>query len=371
MQTIEEKGRHRLLARFHLDGPLLIAILCLCVISLVTLYSASGQNITVVLSQAKRILIAMGIMFLVAQFDPNKYQKWSLPLYLINLLLLVAVYLSGDVGKGAQRWLDLGFIQIQPSEISKIVVPLILAWFCNHKQLPVRFSEALVSLLILAIPCAFVFIQPDLGTSILIASSGIFVIFLAGIRWRYLLASFILTLIALPTLWFTALKDYQKDRIKTFLNPELDPLNTGYHIIQSKIAIGSGGLRGKGWLQGTQSHLEFLPERHTDFIFAVFSEEFGFIGVIALIALYAFIVFRGLQIATHAQTTFGRLLCGSLTLTFFIYVLVNIGMVSGLLPVVGIPLPLVSFGGTSLVTMMASFGMIMAIATHRRLHTHY
>ena len=284
-------------------------------------------------------------------------------------MLLTAVLLFGHVGKGAQRWLDLGVTKFQPSEIMKLVVPIMIAWYVSQHDLPIKMSKIIIAFILVLLPTLLIARQPDLGTSLLIASSGIFVIFLAGASWKLIGACVGLASAFAPILWMFLMKPYQKQRVLTFLNPEQDPLGSGYHIIQSKIAIGSGGIDGKGWLQGTQSQLEFLPERHTDFIFAVFSEEFGLIGVGLLLTVYLAIVMRGLWIAVNAQHAFTKLLAGSLTLTFFVYVFVNIGMVSGLLPVVGVPLPLVSYGGTSMVTLMAGFGILMAVSTHRRFNS--
>ena len=367
MQTTEERQRNPWLAKLHLDGPLMLGLIALCVVSLVVIYSAGGQEIGLVQRQAIRMGVSFVVLFIVAQLAPDIFRTYAFPLYVIGVLMLVAVMFFGVTGKGAQRWLDIGVTRIQPSEIMKLAVPMMVAWYCAKVPLPIRFSSVFMGLLIVLLPTMLIARQPDLGTSVLVASSGIFVLLLAGISWRLILAGGVTAAASLPLFWFFLLRDYQRQRILTFLNPETDPLGSGYHIIQSKIAIGSGGVEGKGWLQGTQSQLEFLPERHTDFIFSVFSEEFGFVGVVALLALYGFIIFRGMLISMRAQSNFKRLLGGSITLTFFIYVLVNIGMVSGLLPVVGVPLPLISYGGTSMVTMMAGFGILMGIATHRRL----
>jgi rod shape determining protein RodA len=354
--------------RLHIDLPLLLGILCLMTLGLFVVYSAGGQDIAIVYRQIKRIGIALIVMLFIAQIPPLSYQKWSVPVFVFGLLLLVAVLLFGHVGKGAQRWIDLGFIKFQPSEIMKLVVPIMIAWYLSQYDLPAKLGKIVIAFILVLIPTLLIAKQPDLGTSLLIASSGIFVIFLAGASWKLISICLGLASAFAPILWMFLMKEYQKQRVLTFLNPEQDPLGSGYHIIQSKIAIGSGGLNGKGWLQGTQSQLEFLPERHTDFIFAVFSEEFGLIGVAILLMVYLAIVMRGLWIAVNAQQAFTKLLAGSITLTFFVYVFVNIGMVSGLLPVVGVPLPLVSYGGTSMVTLMAGFGMLMAISTHRRFH---
>ena len=355
--------------KLHIDFPLLLGILSLMALGLFIVYSAGGQSIDIVYRQAVRLGVAIVVMLAVAQIPPLVYRKWAVPVFVLGLLMLVAVLLFGHVGKGAQRWLDLGFMMFQPSEIMKLIVPIMIAWFISQQNLPVRMSTIVLAFLLVLIPTLLIAKQPDLGTSLLIASSGIFVIFLAGASWKLISVCIGLGSAFAPVLWMFLMEDYQRQRVMTFLNPEQDPLGSGYHIIQSKIAIGSGGIDGKGWLQGTQSQLEFLPERHTDFIFSVFSEEFGLVGVGILLSVYLFIVMRGLWIAINAQHAFTKLLAGSITLTFFVYVFVNIGMVSGLLPVVGVPLPLVSYGGTSMVTLLAGFGMLMAISTHRRVHT--
>ena len=354
--------------RLHIDLPLLLGILSLMTLGLFIVYSAGGQEIDIVIRQSIRLGIALVVMFAIAQIPPLSYRKWAVPVFILGILMLIAVLLFGHVGKGAQRWLDLGFMKFQPSEVMKLVVPIMIAWFISQSSLPVKLSNVFFAFILVLIPTLLIARQPDLGTSLLIASSGVFVIFLAGASWKLIGFCVGLASLFMPILWHFLMKDYQKQRVLTFLNPEQDPLGSGYHIIQSKIAIGSGGLSGKGWLQGTQSQLEFLPERHTDFIFAVFSEEFGLIGVTVLLTVYLAIIMRGLWIAVNAQHAFTKLLAGSLTLTFFVYVFVNIGMVSGLLPVVGVPLPLVSYGGTSMVTLLAGFGMLMAISTHKRFH---
>ncbi|RUO21200.1 rod shape-determining protein RodA [Aliidiomarina iranensis] len=367
MQTTEERQRHPWLAKLHIDGPLLLGLIALSCVSLFVIYSAGGQDLGLVQRQVIRMGISFGVLFIVAQIAPDTFRTYAFPVYIAGLLMLVAVMFFGVTGKGAQRWLDIGVTRIQPSEIMKLAVPIMLAWYCARNPLPIRFLQVLGGLLLVIAPTLLIAQQPDLGTSVLVASSGIFALFLAGMSWRLVFAGIVALGASLPVFWFFLLREYQRQRVLTFLNPESDPLGSGYHIIQSKIAIGSGGFEGKGWLQGTQSQLEFLPERHTDFIFSVFSEEFGFIGVVALLALYGFVIFRGMLLSIRAQSNFQRILGGSITLTFFIYVLVNIGMVSGVLPVVGVPLPLISYGGTSMVTMMAGFGIIMGIATHRRL----
>jgi len=352
--------------RLHLDLPLLLGLMLLCGVGLVVLYSAGGENGDLLARQGMRMLIAFGVMFVLAQIAPSHLLYWSPWLYVLGVALLVSVLLFGDVAQGAQRWLKLGPVKFQPSELAKISVPMMIAFFLADRSLPPRIGRVLAALVMVAIPTLLIARQPDLGTSLLIASSGLLVLFLAGVGWRLIAFACAISAACLPALWY-AMHDYQRRRVLTFLDPEQDPLGAGYHIIQSKIAIGSGGLFGKGWLNGTQSHLEFLPERSTDFIFAVFSEEFGLLGVASLLAIYVFIVLRGLYIAVNAQDAFGRLVAGSLVLTFFVYVFVNIGMVSGILPVVGLPLPLVSYGGTSIVTIMAGFGLLMSIHTHRRL----
>lgn len=350
----------------HLDWPLVTALVLLSAIGLAILFSASGQDSELVIRQLVRLAMAFSIMFILAQLPAHHLEFWAPWLYGLGILLLLAVLLFGDEGKGAQRWLDLGLFRFQPSEMMKLVVPMMVAWYMADSTLPPTLKIIALSLLLIFIPVTLIAKQPDLGTSILIASSGIFVLLFSGIRWKIVFGFIVLVAASAPLLWYN-LHDYQRSRVLTFLNPENDPLGAGYHIIQSKIAIGSGGLYGKGWLNGSQAHLEFLPERTTDFIFAVFCEEFGFLGILLLMSLYLFIIFRGLYIATQAQDTFTRLLAGSLILTFFVYTFVNISMVSGLLPVVGLPLPLISYGGTSMVTLMASFGILMSIHTHRKL----
>ncbi|OUD15013.1 rod shape-determining protein RodA [Thioflexithrix psekupsensis] len=351
---------------FHLDKPLLLGLFIITVLGLVILYSASGQDVDVVLRQVVRISIGFVVLIILAQIRPQSILTWVPWIYGIGLFMLIAVLLVGDVSKGSQRWLNLGLIRFQPSELMKLAVPLMVSWYLSDKPLPPNFQRIVISLLITLIPALLVAKQPDLGTALLITASGIFVLLLSGLYWQLIAVSLALIPVVIWGLW-QVMYDYQKQRVLTLLNPEADPLGTGYHIIQSKIAIGSGGLYGKGWLNGTQSHLEFLPERSTDFIFAVFSEEFGLIGVLILLSLYLFILTRGMVIALQAQGNFARLLAGSLVLTFFVYIFVNMGMVSGLLPVVGVPLPLISYGGTSIVTLMAGFGLLMGVHTHKRL----
>ena len=357
----------RLIAHFfRIDPPLLLALMVLASVGLIALYSASGQNLDLVIKQGIRFGIAFVVMFILAQIHSQQLRYWSPWLYAVGVLMLVAVLMVGDTGKGAQRWLDLGFLRFQPSELLKISVPMMMAWFLSERSLPPSLGRVAIASLITIIPCALIARQPDLGTALLVASAGLFALFLAGLRWRLIAAMGLAATALLPVLWHY-MHGYQRRRVLTFLNPESDPLGAGYHIIQSKIAIGSGGPYGKGWLNGTQSKLDFLPERSTDFIFAVFGEEFGLAGGVLLLVLYLFLILRGLYIAIGAQDTYERILAASLSLTFFVYLFVNVGMVTGLLPVVGVPLPLVSYGGTSVVTLMAGFGILMSINSHRRL----
>ncbi|MCM2679082.1 rod shape-determining protein RodA [Echinimonas agarilytica] len=353
--------------KLHIDAYLLILLIVLMGVGLMVIYSAGGRSMDLEYRQLVRLGLAIFVMIGVAQINPENYRRWAYPIYVLGSLMLVGVLIFGVVGKGAQRWLDLGFMRFQPSEIMKLIVPIAAAHFLASMALPARFGRIVIAFILILIPTLLIARQPDLGTSLLIAASGIFVIFLAGVSWKLIFAGAVAAAGFVPVLWFYLMRDYQRERVLTLFNPERDPLGSGYHIIQSTIAIGSGGMNGKGWLQGTQSQLEFLPERHTDFIFAVFSEEFGLTGVLLLLMLYLLIVLRGLYIAANAQTTFGSLLAGSITLTFFVYVFVNIGMVSGILPVVGVPLPLISYGGTSMVTLLAGFGILMGIHTHRRM----
>ena len=350
----------------HFDAALLFGLLAISALGLFVLYSSAGGDDQLVTRQIVRLGIAFSGMVVVAQLRPQWLQRWTPWLYGLGLTLLIAVLVVGDVGKGAQRWLDLGFVRFQPSEIMKLAVPMMVAWYLSDKRLPPTYPRLLIAGALIVTPVLLIAVQPDLGTSLLIASAGFFVLFLAGLSWKLLGGLGLLTTAGAPVLWHF-MHDYQRQRVITFLDPEQDPLGTGYHIIQSKIAIGSGGLFGKGWLNGTQAHLEFLPERSTDFIFAVLGEEFGLFGIGVIVVIYSFIIVRSLYIAAQAQDTYGRLLGGSLAMTFFIYFIVNTGMVTGLLPVVGLPLPLVSYGGTSMVTLMIGFGILMSIHTHRKL----
>ena len=352
--------------KIHIDIPLLLGILTLLSISMMIVYSASGASITMVKAQIIRIGFALMMMFIVAQIPPDTLRRWAYPLFAIGVCLLIATLLFGSSSKGAQRWLDLGITKFQPSESMKLILPIMVAHYITKHPLPPSLKHVMIGFVIVLLPTLLIAKQPDLGTSILIASAGLFVLFLAGMSWKIILSLVAAISAFVRFLWFFLMHGYQRQRVLTFLHPETDPLGSGYHIIQSKIAIGSGGLSGKGWLNGTQSQLEFLPERHTDFIFSVLSEEFGLIGVAILLTIYLFIIGRGLFIAAKAQDPFSRVLAGSITLTFFVYLFVNIGMVSGLLPVVGVPLPLVSYGGTSMVTLLVGFGILMSIHTHRR-----
>jgi rod shape determining protein RodA len=356
----------RLLLALRLDGTLLTGIVLLAAVSLTVLYSASSANMAMFEGQALKFCLALVAMMALAQL-PSRLIRLVAPwLYVAGLVLLIIVKLKGDIALGAQRWLDLGFLRFQPSEIMKIAVPLVCAWYLNGRPLPPSFVSLIVLALVIVIPTLIIAEQPDLGTALLVAAGGGMVILLAGLQARYLIAGAILLAGAGPVAWHF-LHDYQRQRILTFLNPQNDPLGSGYHIIQSQIAIGSGGIFGKGYMNGSQAQLEFLPERSTDFIFAVIGEEWGLIGLSTVLLLYLFVIGRGLYLASTAQDTFARLVCGSLSLTFAVYVFVNAGMVMGLLPVVGVPLPLISYGGTSMVTLLAGFGILMSLHTRRRL----
>ena len=348
----------------YIDYPLLSLILLLIIFGLAILYSASNQNMDMVLRQGGRLFLALCIMFAFSFIPPHKYKLWSPWVYASGLLLLIAVVLMGKIGKGAQRWLDLGLFRFQPSEIMKLAVPMMAAWFIESRPIRHDFKALIIVSSFIFLPAILIAKQPDLGTAIMVIASGLSVIFLAGISFRIIAFITLSILIAMPALWHF-MHDYQKERIFTLLNPQHDPLGSGYHIIQSKIAIGSGGAFGKGWLQGSQAHLSFLPEHATDFIFAVCGEEFGFVGGMILIVLILLISLRSLYIAQQAQTSFTRLLAASLAMMFFLSAFVNIGMVMGILPVVGIPLPLVSYGGTAMVTFLAAFGVLMSISSHR------
>ena len=349
-----------------IDLPLLVILLAISAYGFIVLYSALEENSALLLRQGIRLAIAFGAFLVIAQIPPRVLRLWTPWVFCLGMVLLALVEIRGDIGKGAQRWLDLGVVRFQPSEIMKLAVPMMVAWFMHERTLPPRFSQLFVLLAIVFAPALMVARQPDLGTALLIIAAGGITILLAGVSFRLIVAAGVLAVGSAPLLW-SYMHEYQRARVMTFLNPESDPLGAGYNIIQSKIALGSGGLFGKGWLNGTQAHLEFLPERSTDFVFAVMGEEFGLLGLLLLLGLYLALIGRGLFIALQAQETYTRLLAGALSLTFFFYVFVNTGMVSGLLPIVGVPLPFISAGGTSMVTLMAGFGMLVAIQGNKKL----
>ena len=357
----------RLLSALHLDGPLFAGLLAICAAGLGIIYSAAGEDLGMFLRQGGRVALAITALIVFAQVPPRFLRMIAPWLYGTGLVLLLIVMGVGDIGKGAQRWLDLGFVRFQPAEIMKIAMPLFCAWYLHERPLPPSFLSLVVLGAAIIVPTIVIMEQPDLGTALLVAVSGALVILLAGLQFRYIFGIGALVLGSVPVLWNFFMHDYQRQRVLTFLNPQDDPLGAGYHTIQSSIAIGSGGLFGKGYMNGSQAQLEFLPERSTDFIFAVIGEEWGLVGLGVLIALYLLVIARGLYIAAQGQDTFSRLVAGALTLTFGVYVFVNSGMVAGLLPVVGVPLPLVSYGGTSMVTLMAGFGILMSIHSRRKL----
>jgi rod shape determining protein RodA len=359
-------GTARMLSALKIDGPLVIGLALIAAFGLVVLYSASGQNIGTVIRTVVRIILGTVAMLVLARVNPNFLRRSAPWLFCIGMFLLVVVDAIGYIGKGAQRWLDLGIVKFQPSELMKLAVPMICAWFLHERPLPPTWASLSVLAGIILLPVGLVAMQPDLGTAALIAIAGVLVIIMAGLPVRVMVVFVVLGGLGA---WFgwSFMHDYQRKRVLTFLNPQTDPLGAGYHIIQSQIAIGSGGVFGKGWMNGSQAQLEFLPERSTDFIFAVIGEEFGLLGQALLLILYLFVVARSLFLAMQTQDTFARLLAGSIALTFFVYVFINAGMVTGLLPVVGVPLPLVSYGGTSVVTLLAGFGILMALYSHRKL----
>ncbi len=360
-------GRAFELLSRRIDGPLMAALALTLALGLVVVYSASGGgSLERAAGQGRNLAVALLALWLFAHVPPQTLMRLALPAYVIGLALLVGVAAFGEVRNGARRWLNLGFTTIQPSELMKIAVPLVLAWYFHRHEEGLRLRDFAVAAILLALPVALIVRQPDLGTALLVFAAGFFVIFLAGLSWKVIGTLFGAGLVSLPFLW-SALHDYQRRRILTLLDPMEDPLGAGYHIIQSTIAIGSGGILGKGWLHGTQAQLDFLPERSTDFILAVFGEEFGLVGNVTLVVLYILIIARGLMIAANASTVFSRLAAGTITLTFFTYAFVNMGMVSGILPVVGVPLPMVSYGGTALLTMLVGFGILMSISTHKQL----
>jgi rod shape determining protein RodA len=356
----------RLLRRLHLDGPLLAALAAVVAFGLFVLYSAGGENLAMWLNQLERLGLAIVALVLLAQVPPAWLRRISPVLYGLGILLLLTVTVHGDVGKGAQRWLVIGPLRFQPSELMKLGVPMMCAWYLHERPLPPALRDVLVMLVIIVVPSLIIAKQPDLGTALLIASAGLLVVFLAGLSITVIVAGLAALGATVPIAWHF-MHDYQRQRVLMFLDPSQDPLGAGYHSIQSQIAIGSGGVFGKGWMNGSQAQLEFLPERSTDFIFAVIGEELGLLGQTFLIALYLAVIGRALYMASEAQDTYARLVCGSVALTFFVYVFVNTGMVSGILPVVGVPLPLVSYGGTAMVTLMASFGVLMSLNRHRKL----
>ena len=359
-------GAARVLLELRIDGPLVVGLSLIAAFGLVVLYSASGQSLPTVLRTVARLVLGTIAMLLLARVNPNFLRRSTPWLYAAGCLMLLIVAAIGHVGMGAQRWLNLGLFRFQPSELMKLAVPMMCAWYLHERALPPSFTGLVAMGVLILLPVGLVAMQPDLGTAALIAVGGGLVIVLAGLRVRVMAG--LLTLAAAAA-WFgwSFMHDYQRKRVLTFLNPQTDPLGAGYHIIQSQIAIGSGGVFGKGWMNGSQAQLEFLPERSTDFIFAVIGEEFGLLGLLLLLLLYAFVVGRAIYLATQTQDTFARLLAGSLALTFFVYVFINAGMVTGLLPVVGVPLPLVSYGGSSVVTVLAGFGILMALYSRRKL----
>jgi rod shape determining protein RodA len=358
----------RLWQRFagNIDGVLLAIVALIVTVGMLTLYSATNESSVRMTSQLVNLAVALAAMWIVAQVPTQTLMRFAVPVYLVGLALLVAVAVGGDVVNGARRWLHVGVTRFQPSEMMKIAMPLMLAWYFHRRAATLRVGDYLIAAVLLTIPVALIIRQPDLGTALLVVATGCYVIFLAGLSWRIIAGLVIAGAASLPLVW-TLLHGYQKRRILTMLDPSQDPLGAGYHTIQATIAVGSGGLEGKGWLHGTQAHLEFIPERHTDFIFAVYSEEFGLLGTSVLLVLYAALIARGLMIAASAPTPFSRLLAGSVTLIFFTYAFVNMGMVSGILPVVGVPLPFISYGGTALVTLFFGIGILMSVARERKL----
>jgi len=355
----------KLLRRLHIDIPLFLCLFLTALLSFVILYSSGGQDFGQLLRQAARVGLAFLLMTALAQVNPMQFKRYSAILFGIGIFLLIAVLIMGEIGKGAQRWLDLGFFRFQPSEMIKITTPMMIAWYLAEHHLPPKPKQVLIAAFLIILPTLLIAKQPDLGTALLVASAGSAVLFFAGLSYWFVLAIIGGVGASTPVIWHL-MHDYQRDRVRIFLNPEADPLGRGYHIIQSKIAIGSGGIYGKGWLGSTQSELDFLPESSTDFIFAVFAEEFGLFGCLGLLTLYLLIIARSLYIASQARDSYNRLLASALAFTFFVYVFVNIGMVIGILPVVGVPLPLISYGGTSIVTLLSGFGILMSIHTHQK-----
>lgn len=369
LKPVKQDTHHQTFWQYiHIDPVLLLLLIILSITGLLILYSGSNQHLHTIELQALHYLVAFGVMVVFAQIPPSTLQRSALFIYVLGLTLLAVVLVIGYTGKGAQRWLNLGFMRFQPAELMKLAIPLVMAWYYHKIHLPITSKSILIAIPIIFIPALLTAKQPDLTTAILLIISGVSVLFLAGLSWRIMISTSCFLALCIPFAWYF-LHDYQRKRLLTFLSPGRDPLGKGYHIIQSKIAIGSGGVFGKGFLNGTQSNLHFLPEHSTDFIFAVCGEEFGLFGSLMLIILFMLIVIRGIYITIHAQDTFSRLLAGSITFTFFASFFINMGMVTGVLPVAGIPLPLVSYGGSSMVTMMGSLGILMSIQTHRKLVT--
>jgi rod shape determining protein RodA len=357
----------RTLRALGLDGPLTGVLAIIVCIGILVVYSASGQNLKMVEHHLANIAIAVAALLALARLATPQYLRLFAPVaYIIGILLLIVVAVTGHIGKGAQRWLDIGFIRFQPSEIMKLAVPMMCAWYMHERPLPPTVKDLVVMGIMIAVPTGMIVLQPDLGTALLIAASGLIVMLLAGMQFRIVVISLPLLAGAAWGAWHF-IHDYQRQRILTFLNPETDPLGAGYHIIQSQIAIGSGGIFGKGYMNGSQAQLEFLPERSTDFIFAVIGEEFGLLGQLLILTLYGVVIGRALYLAMQGQDTFSRLTGGAIALSFFVYVFVNSGMVSGIIPVVGVPLPMISYGGTSMVTLLAGFGILMSLHSHRKL----
>lgn len=353
----------------HIDPVLFAIVTFVTVLGLMVLYSAANETMSRVSSQSQKVVVAVAIMFVLANLSPSFIARFAIPLYLFGTVLLVGVTLGGEVIKGARRWLKIPLVgNVQPSEIMKIAVPLVLAWYFDKHEGTITWKNFLIAGALVAVPFALIVRQPDLGTALLIAACGFYILYLAGLDWRIIVGGALLAALALGVAWeFNWLHDYQKERVRTVFDPSSDSQDAGWHTIQAAIAIGSGGLFGKGWLAGTQTHLEFLPEKHTDFIVAVYGEEFGLIGVFVLLIIYLLLIGRCMLIAARASSLFGRLMAGSMALMFFTYAFVNIGMVTGMLPVVGVPLPFVSFGGTALMTLFVGIGILMSIATHRKL----
>jgi len=349
-----------------IDLVMVVTLIMLLSLGSITLFSATGENTQMMNNHAIHLILATVVMLVATQLPSDMLNRWSVWIYAFGIVVLIMVLIQGTIGKGAQRWLIIGSLRFQPSEIMKLAVPMMIASYFSNRMLPPSFKELFVASILVLVPMLLIVKQPDLGTALLVGTAGFFVIYFAGLPWKWLAATAVTSMIAAPLVFFYGMHDYQQQRVLTLFNPEADRLGSGYHIIQSTIAIGSGGFYGKGWLKGDQARLDFLPERHTDFIFAVYGEEFGLLGNMILFLLYIFIIWRGLYLATKGQDTFARLLGGSLSMTFFIYLLVNTGMVSGVLPVVGVPLPLISYGGTSLVTLMAAFGLLMGLRRRKK-----